>query len=929
MITDCEPSSSSSSSVSSKMPPSSSRSSPSPEDPSTSEANQKNSTDEFSRTRSPPSKEKCPICLGVPVDESKTEACQHRFCFVCLVEWSKIKTQCPMCKTPFKKIIHNTKSDESGETCEIFDVPEPAPPEPAQRRARFQAAMGRERSELLRQIRELQTRLMIMDNARRTQDPFEQMRQRYQIARMGGRSRGSGAFFDFQRTRDAMMAARAEQGRRVVVDSLRRYQQLYDDSENATREELIGNPDFRRLIYERGLRVLPMETEGRVRDCSPRFLCQNEAMRNRLIAWLTRELSILLHNDARRVSSVTALIIDLLQQYDMNREEFRTRIRAQVPHFEHFMHEFASFAQSPYDLPEYDRRCEYQRRGTSPVPVEPGERQMDANDSDILVVAESARLREVVQRQAEAVRLQTEAADRSTAAIHAAMANITAHITRFSQSPLTNWLRPSVNMGPRVDDPSGSLAYNNPIVRLYDPNNAPANSIPNRGSRNEDYSSRGDYGNHEDHGYAEVELISSTSAGRNVDVQGGERNERRRRLAYEDVEEEVGGGTVDDDDVQLLIPEPVRRAASSPNLREQLEAIMNGTVAVGARPVTFGARPRGRMDGQRQISLIDISSPPLSSDGAASSAAIRVRSESPQAGPSHGYRASWATSSGRAPGERDKSTSNTRNPSTYAYFDSDASTPSPPPFLNTFRLVEDAEDDVIIDSASSDTTFGFVDSAPSTPSPVESVSISDLNHFRRIEREVEDAIELGRRQLQTGREGEGEDVGTIPLVAAVQQPSVQQAPSNWSDDSDVEVIAELKPKHLRTPPLVELLDDMDDELPVNQDNNKAPVKVEKEESDMPSTSAATSSSSRKRQRSPSPTRSRDREDSERRRHKKHHKKHKKHRHRSSPSSSKHKKRRRHDSPSEESDDSDGKRRHHRKRRRANSPTESGSSSDAE
>src|SRR4051812_47190509 len=37
------------------------------------------------------SPEKCPICLNIPDDRSYTDSCYHEFCFVCLVEWSKVK----------------------------------------------------------------------------------------------------------------------------------------------------------------------------------------------------------------------------------------------------------------------------------------------------------------------------------------------------------------------------------------------------------------------------------------------------------------------------------------------------------------------------------------------------------------------------------------------------------------------------------------------------------------------------------------------------------------------------------------------------------------------------------------------------------------------------------------------------------------------
>lgn len=53
----------------------------------------------------------CSICLGKLVNTSFTDSCLHKFCFTCLLQWSKIKTECPLCKQTFKSIIHNVRSE--------------------------------------------------------------------------------------------------------------------------------------------------------------------------------------------------------------------------------------------------------------------------------------------------------------------------------------------------------------------------------------------------------------------------------------------------------------------------------------------------------------------------------------------------------------------------------------------------------------------------------------------------------------------------------------------------------------------------------------------------------------------------------------------------------------------------------------------------
>lgn len=71
---------------------------------------QNSENNERSDAASPPPN--CSICLGKLVNTSFTDSCLHQFCFTCLLQWSKIKTECPLCKQTFKSIIHNVRSEE-------------------------------------------------------------------------------------------------------------------------------------------------------------------------------------------------------------------------------------------------------------------------------------------------------------------------------------------------------------------------------------------------------------------------------------------------------------------------------------------------------------------------------------------------------------------------------------------------------------------------------------------------------------------------------------------------------------------------------------------------------------------------------------------------------------------------------------------------
>ena len=73
---------------------------------------------------SPDSDQLCPICLGELDNKSITDTCRHTFCFTCLLEWSKVKAVCPLCKGKFTAIIHNVRSETEFEK---YDIPPPEP----------------------------------------------------------------------------------------------------------------------------------------------------------------------------------------------------------------------------------------------------------------------------------------------------------------------------------------------------------------------------------------------------------------------------------------------------------------------------------------------------------------------------------------------------------------------------------------------------------------------------------------------------------------------------------------------------------------------------------------------------------------------------------------------------------------------------------
>ena len=55
---------------------------------------------------------KCAICWNIQKNKSRP-LCGHVFCFKCLVKWSEIKMECPICKMPFDSFKHSIESEDT------------------------------------------------------------------------------------------------------------------------------------------------------------------------------------------------------------------------------------------------------------------------------------------------------------------------------------------------------------------------------------------------------------------------------------------------------------------------------------------------------------------------------------------------------------------------------------------------------------------------------------------------------------------------------------------------------------------------------------------------------------------------------------------------------------------------------------------------
>lgn len=273
---------------------------------------------------------KCPICLDVFNNISYLDICLHKFCFRCIHEWSKNKAECPLCKQPFNSIYHSIKSENDYKQYDLRPLENGS-------FGIFGGARFRYRTTLtgINQQRQGRTTLP-PDNGvlfEASTNPPQQPQDRYM--------------------RNMMLRLAA---RRVAASEGRSVRSIQE-------QEMIN---FRRELYRRGVRVRNVTDGGRSRDISAEFFRRNPACLHRLIPWLKRELTVLYGGHGSLVNIVQHIVMSQITRYDMDdgaiEEELRPFLQGRA---EHFLHEFITFAKSPFDMQAYDRHAVYDCPGPS------------------------------------------------------------------------------------------------------------------------------------------------------------------------------------------------------------------------------------------------------------------------------------------------------------------------------------------------------------------------------------------------------------------------------------------------------------------------------------------------------------------------------------------------------------------------------------
>ena len=286
--------------------------------------------------------EKCPICLQKLLVKSKSYApnCFHAFCFECLLEWTKVKYSCPLCKREMDRIVYDVQSRlqfkeyhlaplEINPTTAAVDViayvPPHSPHEPVNvfKMQNGQIAHGNQISKaswlLNRESAPNEFRILVYKHNWYVNS--NQIQIDYEIQNLD-----------------------LEFGDHLV--------------ENASN-----------LASESTLKCTSYKAVSKLRNIEPEWFRANPACTHRLNAFIYRELNALSHittNDRLHLSSrlqLSSQLIHLMKKIHMESEKFFEEISyfiKPIRYARHFIHELVAFAKSTSnDLIDYDAKCVY------------------------------------------------------------------------------------------------------------------------------------------------------------------------------------------------------------------------------------------------------------------------------------------------------------------------------------------------------------------------------------------------------------------------------------------------------------------------------------------------------------------------------------------------------------------------------------------
>ncbi|XP_073720015.1 E3 ubiquitin-protein ligase Topors-like [Misgurnus anguillicaudatus] len=273
---------------------------------------------------------KCPICLDHFKNISYPNVCIHKFCFLCICKWSKNKAECPLCKQPFNSIYHSIKAENDYKRFDLRPTENGSFGNVAGQRFRYRTTLTGDHRPAPQRTSPPPDHGIIFESLSEPLPPRHNRDFHRMMRRLAARHRAE------------------SEGRSVRI----------------LREQEVVK--FRRALYRRGLRVQSVQDGGRTRETSAEFFRKNPACLHRLVPWLRRELTVLYGMHGSFVNILQHIIMTLITRHNLDDQAVLHELRPfLLSHTEHFLHEFLSFAQSPFNVEAYDQHAVYDLPGPS------------------------------------------------------------------------------------------------------------------------------------------------------------------------------------------------------------------------------------------------------------------------------------------------------------------------------------------------------------------------------------------------------------------------------------------------------------------------------------------------------------------------------------------------------------------------------------
>lgn len=349
---------------------------------------------------------KCPICLDRFNNLAYLDRCLHRFCFMCIQEWSHNKAECPLCKQPFTSILHSVRGHNDFKKYTLRPRPDMDSVEATI--AMVAAMAGDERVRLtLRRDRDESDGRRHRRNRRNV--PLLEWIVHAPPGTLLNQPLGQDQTGPLDLTERGIVfegltglgaagnmppfVGNNRETRRLLAKLAAR-QRLQREGESVRPLRDRDMVALRRGLYRCGIRVRGVargNDEQPQRPVSAESFCQNPSLLGRLRPWLRRELTVLYGAHDPLISIVVRLILNALARLGLEdlapaADELRPFLLART---EQFMYELACFARSPLNMESYDLHAVYE-----PPEVAFNYERIDSSDSSVIIAISEDEERE-------------------------------------------------------------------------------------------------------------------------------------------------------------------------------------------------------------------------------------------------------------------------------------------------------------------------------------------------------------------------------------------------------------------------------------------------------------------------------------------------------------------------------------------------------